>query len=109
MLLALHELQQYTTTPVSNTTPKQGSDTPSLYAGVAGINAAMRSASFKKRLETLARSSAKAPPTESQMLMNQLTLSLPHWHATACKRHPKQIGFGSPIQIHASEIALQPS
>jgi len=64
MLLALHELQQYTTTPVSNTTPKQGSDTPSLYAGVAGINAAMRSASFKKRLETLARSSAKAPPTE---------------------------------------------
>mgnify|MGYP001596516267 CR=1 FL=1 len=66
MLLALGQTQQYTITAVSTTTPDKDSEIPSRHKGAVGIKEAMRSASFKKRLNTLVRPPEKSPPTEFQ-------------------------------------------
>ena len=56
MLLALGQTQQYTITAVSTTTPDKDSEIPSRHKGAVGIKEAMRSASFKKRLNRHRRS-----------------------------------------------------
>ena len=66
MPLALQATQQYTITPVSKTTPATNSETPANHKIVTAITVAMRSASFKKRLDALVHPSEKAEPTAFQ-------------------------------------------
>ena len=64
MPLALWATQQYTTSPVSKTTPTKDSMPPSPPKGAAGIIEAMSSASFKKRLEALVHDPRIKEPVE---------------------------------------------
>ena len=66
MSLALWATQQYTTSPVSKTTPAKDSTPPSPPKGIAGIVEAMSSASFKKRLESLVHEPRTKHPVEFQ-------------------------------------------